>query len=46
MALSKFIQAGAIDDIVFIERGDVSVYEFHQQEPMQGYELNCRQGRI
>ena len=34
-------EAGAIDDIVFIERGDVSVYEFHQQEPMQGYELNC-----
>eukprot|EP00945_MAST-04E_sp_MAST-4E-sp1_P007604 g7604.t1 len=34
-------EAGAIDDIVFIERGDVSVYEFHKREPKQGYELNC-----
>jgi len=31
---------GAIDDIIYIQNGDVSLYEFHEKEPAVGEELN------
>ena len=32
----NLLNAGAIDDIVFIQSGDVSLYEFHEREPARG----------